>query len=49
MKSLILIAFIGSVLAVWTVAGMALWLVIGPWLLCRFLVNRLRIPSGDMG
>ena len=49
MKRLMYLAVIGVLLSAWLTAAGLLWIVMGPWLLCRFLVNRRRIPSGDMG
>ena len=48
-KRLIYLAFAGAFLSAWIAAAGLLWLVMSPWLLFRFLVNRRRIPSGDMG
>ena len=41
MKKLIYLVFAGVFLSAWAVAGMALWPVIGPWRLGRFLACRI--------
>jgi hypothetical protein len=41
MKRVIYLAFVGAFLSAWITAAGLLWLVMGPWLLCRFLACRI--------